>query len=464
MAWGGSYGIHEHVFRCVKDSEHTGIHRPARIPISERHLPYIRTSTKRRRELEQEHGKSAMTKLAIYEQKGLLTQPEADLVVRTLWPEAPDTERTKAAMICVQYGLNPLMKHLFLIPFNRKDKDGNIVGKDWAVVMGIQATRVIASRGQPYRYADGPRIMTDDEQQTIFGKLDKSKIFAICRIRKRDGGEGVGYGTWPKGDQPKGVEKGNSQENMAMIRAERNGLDRAAPGSLPKDVDVVDEAWVDEATGEIVEGEAVEALPEGDAEPKIWPFRGKYGDIGKTCPDHLMDWELDNYKGTVSRQHRMPDDPKQFCKLKDILRPIMADQLAKHGWTEEHFNANLAKPQHGTTWSKLDELDFIALLDFLDEAEAPDDLPSPAPPSPEPEAPGLLEYDLEQERTAEAKPARDPQTLTDITALFKACNEDFGMQPADVLKELGYSSQTDISEKPAEAYLKVRAVRSPAVH
>jgi len=58
-----------------------------------------------------------------------------------------------------------------------------------------------------------------------------------------------------------------------------------------------------------------------------------------------------------------------------------------------------------------------------------------------------------------AKPQRDPEAIKTIQELYKACHEDWGMQPKDVIKELGYSSQTDIAEPPGDCYKRIAAVR-----
>lgn len=55
---------------------------------------------------------------------------------------------------------------------------------------------------------------------------------------------------------------------------------------------------------------------------------------------------------------------------------------------------------------------------------------------------------------------RDPQELTGVQELFYACWEDFGMQPSQVLKELGISDLKDIADFP-DAYLQIMAVREP---
>ncbi len=57
------------------------------------------------------------------------------------------------------------------------------------------------------------------------------------------------------------------------------------------------------------------------------------------------------------------------------------------------------------------------------------------------------------------KPKRDPLSIRSINELLRACHEDWKMQPADVSKELGYSSTQDISELPAECYRKIAAAR-----
>jgi len=62
---------------------------------------------------------------------------------------------------------------------------------------------------------------------------------------------------------------------------------------------------------------------------------------------------------------------------------------------------------------------------------------------------------------AEAKkPKRDPETIKTIAELYRACHEDFKLQPKDVLKELGYSSQADVTDTPAECYSRIAAVRA----
>ncbi len=208
-------------------------------------------------------------RLMKYEGLGALTQADLNDIIVTLWPKAPPTEVKKAMLICFQYRLNPLMKHVYLLPFKSKKDDGTVT---WAMALGIRATRTLAARQRRFVYLDNtPRIMTPEEQITIFGAVDKSNIVAITKLRDISGGEAQGYGTWPKGVSAYGAEKGNSQSNMAFIRSERAALDRLCPDAAPESVtETVDEQYaeipqvedprgdnvtasVDPETGEIVE-------------------------------------------------------------------------------------------------------------------------------------------------------------------------------------------------------------------
>ena len=58
-----------------------------------------------------------------------------------------------------------------------------------------------------------------------------------------------------------------------------------------------------------------------------------------------------------------------------------------------------------------------------------------------------------------ARPKRDPETIRTTNDLLKACNQDFKMQPKDVYKELGYKLQGDISDTPADCYIRIQAAR-----
>ena len=177
----------------------------------------------------------------------IITQSEAMYLLKTIWPGAPEIEVIKAAILCRQYNLNPLMRQVYLVEFDKK-VDGKKVGSEWVTILGIKATRQIAQqalkqRGIRYSYQDGPRVMTEKERVKIRGKVEEDKIWAITIIKDSFDNLYPGYGFWPAGKQPYGSDKGNDALNMAFIRSERNALDKLAPGELP-DVDTGDESFV----------------------------------------------------------------------------------------------------------------------------------------------------------------------------------------------------------------------------
>ena len=288
----------------------------------------------------EELGEETTRAVASYQGVTALTEKEAKYIVTTLWPLAPDVERMKAAMICHQYKLNPLAKHVFLIPFKNKATGAT----DWAMVMGIGATRLIASRKSGgYGYIDGPRIMTEDEQRNIRGEIDRSNFWAITKLRDQHGNEAVGYGCYPRHENPKGVEKGNTRQNMAFIRSERNAFDRLIPGEMPSGVDVVDTDYegnvpqirdvtppVQEDTGEIIEEGASIKPPEAEP-PVISPTASTSNDnlpeiqVTFAHRGEFMQWWKDKHKLS-------PADIMLFAdvtKVEDINYVTLHPQMLK---------------------------------------------------------------------------------------------------------------------------------------
>lgn len=53
---------------------------------------------------------------------------------------------------------------------------------------------------------------------------------------------------------------------------------------------------------------------------------------------------------------------------------------------------------------------------------------------------------------------RDPATITTVTNMIKACFDDFGMEKAEVLAELGVTTQAAIVQSPADCYTRIAAV------
>ncbi len=243
-----------YALRCGADWNHNTT-KP--VDLSAEYAEYASKLGWRNKRLQKEIGTSKELALRQYEYLPRLNKAQATDVVMTLWPGASDLAKTKAVMICVQYGLNPLMKHVHIISFNKRDKEGNIIGTTDEVVLGIQASRQITSTtAGRYSYIGGtPRVMTEQEQKEILGAFDETKLWCITKLKDMYGNVFPGYGFWPKGAYVQGGEKGNTPFNMGCIRSERQALDKMKPGVLPPDVGVMDELYMPKVT--------VEEKPEG---------------------------------------------------------------------------------------------------------------------------------------------------------------------------------------------------------
>ncbi len=81
------------------------------------------------------------------------------------------------------------------------------------------------------------------------------------------------------------------------------------------------------------------------------------------------------------------------------------------------------------------------------------------PPEPEPKAQEEAKTEIPTGMGKVARPDRDPESIRSLVDLFKACHADFGMQPAQVVKELGYTSKSDITDLPSICYSRIVAFR-----
>lgn len=236
----------ETVIICEQFRNHQGIARP--FESHEISVAGQRAVIGRRNHMEEVKEKIGVEKtraLEKYSGATSLSKVEAQEIIDTIWPgagKASPAEVYKAVSICVQYGLNPLMRHLYLIPFSGK----------FVTVMGIGANRLIASRKHAYSYInDTPRLMNEDEQKRVFGKVDATNLIAITILKDiKTGAMARGYGKWPTNKNVQGEDKGNSQANMAFIRSERQALDRLYPADMPANVEVIDERYEVTATVE----------------------------------------------------------------------------------------------------------------------------------------------------------------------------------------------------------------------
>lgn len=309
----------------------------------------------------EELGEGKTATLEKYEGVVSLTRAQATEILKTIWPEAPEIEVLKAAIICHQYGLNPLMKHLFLIPFKRR-KEGKVVGEDWVVILGISTNRLIAQRRHHYSYLDmTPRRMTDEEQEKIFGEVDDTKIWAITKLKDMDtGAEVIGVGSWPMDEVPYGAEKGNTKLNMACTRSERQALDRQYPAEMPQGVEVMEEKYIDSPFISLSEG--------GE---KIGGRQEELGGEGKSSATILSLPKTETDKSKKIEVPAADTDQETFTIdedwLKEKLDEIHWSPETARSWIIGHFNLKVAK---GDLWDILPTLTREQAQEFVQDIQS----------------------------------------------------------------------------------------------
>lgn len=238
--------------------------------------------------MEQKYGPEKTRALAKYFTTAVMTAPIATEIVNTLWGDAPAVEKTKCILICQNYQLNPLMKHLYLIGYKRKDSNGKqltdthgVLLFNWSIQIGIGATRLMAQRKHNYSYLDlSPRKATQEEIDRILGDTaDPTYIYGFTHIKDMDtGAEAFGLRGIGKNENIKGRDKGNTHLNQACIRSERLALDRQYPGEMPQGVEVIDERYVD-ADYRVTEAKADQ--PPGGGDGPTLKGAGESGELGE---------------------------------------------------------------------------------------------------------------------------------------------------------------------------------------
>lgn len=129
-------------------------------------------------------------------------------------------------------------------------------------------------------------------------------------------------------------------------------------------------------------------------------------------------------------------------------------EVRRLGYTDQEFHTKLGVASMKdwlTQGRSLDEaLDILRGKETKEsgESEEPEDLFPPdkmtaAAPEPAEKPPKLK---------------RDPATLKTIAELYKACHEDFSLQPKQVLANLNVDTQADLTETPSACYVAIRGI------
>lgn len=318
---GAFYDIQKHLpyLQCRVNPEHEGIEREASRYEKE---GLASLTIKRRNEImENEYGKDKTTALARLPTTGALTQSQAMHILKLVYPDVPEDQIIRTAILCRDFGLHPLMKEVYIIGF-KNNKTGRT---DYSTVIGITASRKMAAdKKGAYSFIDrSPRAATSEEIIKQYGKgseEERDNLISICILKGQQGNEAMGFGLWPKDKEPYGMDKGNTKRNMANIRSERQAIDRLPGEKLPP-LEAIDEAYaelpdvgkVDIKTGEIIDSEAIEL--ETEPQPKQhWceehgcAFELKTSRFGKFYAHKLLNGKWCNEKKKEAVPEPAPED------------------------------------------------------------------------------------------------------------------------------------------------------------
>ncbi len=321
------------------------------------------------------------------------------------YPYSGVADRIKVAQYLHFYRVPPDL--IYLIPYRNKGrakaigcecesfeecvhKDKGIY--DWAMVRSEKARWMIASHGRTLVEVEPTHIMSEAEEIKYYAKVDPTKIRAVAHIKDlKSGAEVYGFGHWIRGKYPKGTDKGNSAEDMAILRAgtkacnklpPAEGVAPIAPSIAESDEDATDNNYVngdfsalDEKTGEIMPVGTITTPDPSQPTPcpaqsenqpqtidvvveKPAPQKTDYTAMLTTCPLHNVKWRIDNYK-----RFYHPHDG-DFCRLKNIAKDMIDTIRKERGIKAERVNQILTD-NFGPTWAKLDNMQTVKAIDLI---------------------------------------------------------------------------------------------------
>jgi len=145
-----------------------------------------------------------------------------------------------------------------------------------------------------------------------------------------------------------------------------------------------------------------------------------------------------------------PDWPLFYAKISDELK-LTSDQAHKLLGVE-HFNSLLSD---GWTMESI----WDALTKTLQKKGPVIPATGEIIEGEFSEASENIAFDELGKKPSSPVPDRDPKSIKTLNDLLRACFDDFGIQPNDVAKQLGYGSTQEIKKEPADCYREIAAVR-----
>jgi len=398
--------------------------------------------------------------------------------VKTLiCPYATDQETAVFLKTCQSLQLNPFAKEIYLIKYSERDKAAMVIAIDSylksaetnANYNGHEAGIILKDSAGKLELRDGSFLLPEEVDKLVGGwakvyRKDREKAFymsvnkAECVRYTRDGNLTQ---FWAKEKQPMMLRK------TALKRALVEAFPSLFSGTI-SNVDADYEAEVKEALpepkGEIPEGELPPAYERnGEAHWKLWWARQKEKGLDKEKVHNMLgisslkeDW-LEQGRTLEEAEEIINNTLEQSAEEKPVAAPTKI-KPKQDDWRAFWKHAD----QLGLSPKQVQEmLGVSSVVEWTDQGKTLDEAIELVSEKLSQPTEDLFPPDEVTSESAETppQPKRVPETIKTINELYKACHEDWDMQPKDVLKELGVSSQSDLSDTPANYYRQIAAVR-----
>jgi len=376
--------------------------------------------------------KSKSQEVAIVEHRGTSLRITWQDVKTLICPLATDQETAIFLKTCQALQLSPFHNEIYLIKYSERDKAATVVAVGAYLKTaelnenynGHEAGVILRDSGGKLEFREGAFVLDDELDKLVGGwarvyrkDRDRPTYMAVNKT------ECVRYTREGKLTQFWTREKWAS-----MLR--KTALKRALVEAFPSlFVGTLASTEVADDVPELQEGELPPALEKGGQ------------------PDWRKFWAR-----VKSELGLTAEEARELLHVESIKKDLIDQGVSMETIWDSLVNALQRQKEAARTEQIIDAetgevIQQEGKLDGTEEVK-PD------------EAWEEIEREAEATKVEAEKLKRDPETIRTIADLYRACHSDWGLQPKDVIKELGYSNQSDIHELPANCYRKIAEVKS----
>jgi len=435
---------------------------------------------------------TTQTKVAKKEEKAVVKWKGEQITVtfsdvkNLICPLATDQETAVFLKTCQSLNLNPFASEIYLIKYSEREKAAIVVAIDSYLKSaesnnnfnGHEAGIVLRESSGRLDFREGALLLPDEAEKLAGGwarvyRKDREKPFYMAVNKAecvRFTREGKLTRFWTTEKQPSMLRK------TALKRA----LVEAFPSLFSGAISTAEIGEAQAEYREVPEGELPPAYQKPDGEADWRHFWARQGEKGLAADDVHQILQIQSLKDDWLGQGKTLEEAEEVINgalergyFEHIFEGAAAEEVGAAAPTKvkpkqaewrsfwEHTERlGLTKEQVYEMLGTPTVAEWTEQGKTLDEAIAviSEKLTRQEAVQPDEAWDGITREDEAVEAEVK-KPKRDPEAIKTINELMKACFEDFKLQPKDVLKELGYSSQVSISELPADCYRRIVAGR-----